>query len=530
MTSQADHPFNEPSADIIICSSDNVTFRLHTVILSLASDFFKDMFSLPQPGVPSTSEPGELPVLNVSESSDVLERLFRLCYPVDHPTLGTIHEVRSTLEAALKYQMAVAIKIAKRRLRSLASADPLSVYAVACCFDLEAEAAAAAKEVLKQKLQTRYVPELEDLSIGAYHRLLSYCERGGRVNDRFRFTFHTSGGGRNRQTPMSTPSLTEASLEPVAPNVLPETRTAPHPFDSTEAEVTLVASDGMEFHVFKHILRLSSPVLTSKVSDIHPPSPLRVPLSEPSRILSLLLQLCYPVPEPRLSDLHDISAALIAAEKYEMQRACHVLRAALTAKKDDVSEDPVLLYAAACRSGMRELATAAAKRALRSDILKTPASELDSIGVTGGCLHRLIDHRDRCRAAVGSLFVNFSIDWISSDVYLQLQDSVRCGYAGENPCWFEPYLLRLSGQPWPSAEFATNEDLLQTILETTRDPISSYPCSYCASVQGTFLLLKLSKCAAEAISVAEKKEPLKWLSPAQYSERAFTPATPSRSA
>ena len=512
MSSQAGFPFNQSSADIIVCSSDNVTFKLHKVILALASEFFGDMLGLPQPGALSASGSRDssldaLPVLNVTEPSDVLDRLFRLCYPVDDPALGTIHEVRSTLEAALKYQMAEAIKITKRRLRSLASSDPLTVYAVACSFDLEAEAAAAAKEVLKQKVQTRYVPELENISIGAYHRLLLYCERGGRVSDRFRFTFHTSGGGRERPTPASTPSLAEVALEPIALDVLPEPRTAPYPFDSTEAEVILVASDGMEFHVFKQILQLSSPFLFSKASGVEQPVPLRLSVSEPSRILSVLLQLCYPVPDPRISDLHDINTALVAAEKYGMQRACQVLRAALTAKKDDASEDPVLLYATACRFDMPQLAAAAARRALRSDIMKSPVSELDSIGVTGGCLSRLVDYRNRCLTAVRSLFANFSTDWIPPDVYLQLQEAPRCGYPVRSsmPCWLEPYLSQISEHPRLSADSVTNEDFLKSVLNSTLDGSNgNYPCTYCAGVHGTFLLLKLSKCAAEAINEVEK--------------------------
>ena len=158
----AGHPFNEATADIALCSDDDVVFKLHKVILILASDFFKDMLSLPQP---STGDLGSseddyydgLLLIKVSEQSDVLERLFRLCYPVDDPPLETIDVVRATLEAAMKYQMAEAVKITKRRLLALARHEPLRVYAVACCFGLEEEASAAAKEVFKQKAQEGYV-------------------------------------------------------------------------------------------------------------------------------------------------------------------------------------------------------------------------------------------------------------------------------------------------------------------------------------------------------------------------------------
>ncbi|KAI1790311.1 hypothetical protein LXA43DRAFT_519538 [Ganoderma leucocontextum] len=510
MSSEAGPPFNEPTADIVICSSDQVTFRLHRIILSLASDFFKDMLSLPQPG----NEPhlSELPMINVTEPSDVLERLFRLCYPVDDPVLGTLHELCSTLEAALKYQMAEAIKITKRKLRSFASSEPLRAYAIACRFDLEAEAEAAAKEVLSQHAQGEYVVELEEISIGAYHRLLSYCERKGRVSDRFRFTFHTSGGGRERPTPASTPSLAEAVLEPVVPDVLPEPQVAPHPFDSTDAEVTLVASDGMEFRVFASILQVASPALFSKVSELQPPTPMRISVSEPSRILSILLQICYPVPDPRLSDLHDISAALVAAEKYKMQHACQNLRAALSARKDDASEDPVLLYATACRFRIYGLALAAARRTLRTDIMKSPVSELDSIGVFGGCLFRLLAYHERCRTVVQSMFRNSPGDWVDPEIAIQLQDTCPLSYNSGSwkPCWYEPYMNRLSQEHWPSVDSVTNEDLLQSILDSTRDP-NGYPCNYCVTARGAFLFVKFSKHVAEAIRAEEHKQPLHWV-------------------
>lgn len=511
MSSEASPPFNEPTADIIVCSSDNVLFRLHRIILSLASDFFKDMLSIPQPGhhSPTTSADPSIngiPVIHVPEPSDVLDRLFRLCYPVDDPALGTTHELRSTLEAALKYQMTEAIKITKRRLRSLAARDPLKAYAIACRFELESEAEAAAKEVLRQSVQGVYFSELEEIPIGAYHRLLSYCDRKGRVSDRFRFTFHTSGGGRERPTSASTPSLNEAVLEPAVPDVLLEPQIAPYPFDSTEAEVTLVASDGIEFRVFASILRIASPVLFSKVSELQDSAPKRIPMSEPSRILSILLQICYPVSDPSLSDLHDIGSALISAEQYKMQHACHSLRAALFAKKDNISEDPVLLYAIACRFRMQGLALPAARRTLRTDIMKSPVSELDSLGVSGGCFYRLIDYHRRCRLAVESLLHNSPCDWKDLEASVQLEDACPHSYNLGlcKPCWYEPYMTRLSREHWPSSEFVANEDLLHNVLDSIRDS-NGYGCPYCVTTHGAFLFMKFSKCVAEAIRAEESK-------------------------
>ncbi|ETW75378.1 hypothetical protein HETIRDRAFT_456000 [Heterobasidion irregulare TC 32-1] len=45
----AQFPFDEPHADVILRSSDNTDFRVYENILSLASPFFRELFSLPQP-------------------------------------------------------------------------------------------------------------------------------------------------------------------------------------------------------------------------------------------------------------------------------------------------------------------------------------------------------------------------------------------------------------------------------------------------------------------------------------------------
>ncbi|KAJ7023355.1 hypothetical protein C8F04DRAFT_1240206 [Mycena alexandri] len=60
-------PFDDSTADTILQSSDGFDFHVHHAVIALASPFFKDLFSLPQP------EP-KVPVIPVAESSSILER------------------------------------------------------------------------------------------------------------------------------------------------------------------------------------------------------------------------------------------------------------------------------------------------------------------------------------------------------------------------------------------------------------------------------------------------------------------------
>jgi hypothetical protein len=72
--------FDVPDANFIIRSSDLVDFRVHKPVLAMASPFFKDLLSLPQPS-DSESVDG-LPVVQLSEDSELLNSLVSMLYPV----------------------------------------------------------------------------------------------------------------------------------------------------------------------------------------------------------------------------------------------------------------------------------------------------------------------------------------------------------------------------------------------------------------------------------------------------------------
>lgn len=101
-------PFNFPSsasADVLIRTADNVNFYLLKAVLTQASPFFNDMFSIQQPELPIASGAildNEDPI-PVTENSQTFDYLMRLCYPVDYPVIKDLSLVESVLEAAIKY-------------------------------------------------------------------------------------------------------------------------------------------------------------------------------------------------------------------------------------------------------------------------------------------------------------------------------------------------------------------------------------------------------------------------------------------
>jgi hypothetical protein len=83
--------FDASDTNLIIRSSDCVDFRVHKSALAMASPFFKDLLSLPQPS-DSESVDG-LPVIQLSEGSELLNSLVSILYPVPTVIPNTYEKV-----------------------------------------------------------------------------------------------------------------------------------------------------------------------------------------------------------------------------------------------------------------------------------------------------------------------------------------------------------------------------------------------------------------------------------------------------
>jgi len=96
-------PLEVPGASLIIRSSDLVNFRVHKPVLAMASPFFKDLLSLPQPS-DSESIDG-LPVVQLSEDAELLNSLISMLYPVRPVIPKSYDKVLYLLAACQKYDM-----------------------------------------------------------------------------------------------------------------------------------------------------------------------------------------------------------------------------------------------------------------------------------------------------------------------------------------------------------------------------------------------------------------------------------------
>ncbi|KDQ50417.1 hypothetical protein JAAARDRAFT_63194 [Jaapia argillacea MUCL 33604] len=175
----ASHHHNSLKADIILHSSDNVDFPFFKLLLSLSSPFFNGMFDLPsdRPEMSGLDNRGGLVVVAVDETSRVLTTLLSFIHPSNpSPSFDSLETSRLVLQAADKYGMDDVIHKVEAALMSsdFMEHEPGAIYAIACSFNLEKAARAAAKLTLCHPIPFPYSPELEYASAASIHRLLVY--------------------------------------------------------------------------------------------------------------------------------------------------------------------------------------------------------------------------------------------------------------------------------------------------------------------------------------------------------------------
>jgi hypothetical protein len=101
------HSFVYEDADMILQSSDGIDFRVHKVIISLASTGLVDR-------MPDTRDTDALPVVTIPENGRTVAKLLELCYPVSDSDLGDLNTAQAILQVAMKYKMAKVIQLAKK--------------------------------------------------------------------------------------------------------------------------------------------------------------------------------------------------------------------------------------------------------------------------------------------------------------------------------------------------------------------------------------------------------------------------------
>ncbi|KAL1944907.1 hypothetical protein VTO73DRAFT_2527 [Trametes versicolor] len=243
----APHPFNKPSADLVIRSSDIVEFRVRSHILLEASPVFEAMLTQPQTPAhhPRMKLPPTSPVLEIVEDSTTIERLLRICYPIVNPDRCDVplEDVESALRAAMKYEMELPTKVLADYIQfTIAPQSPSQAWAIACRLGLEDVARAAAEASLGSPLDFASLDTMEGINAGQYYRFKKYHRKGGEVSDDYQLL---------------------KSIIPSTPQEKAADASSPVPLlsfpDMPNAHLICRSSDGVEFRVQKSLLSSASP-------------------------------------------------------------------------------------------------------------------------------------------------------------------------------------------------------------------------------------------------------------------------------
>ncbi|KAI0253676.1 hypothetical protein BJV78DRAFT_160812 [Lactifluus subvellereus] len=152
-------------ADVLVQSSDHANFHVHKSILASSSQFFKDMFSLPQP--PDGEVVDGLPVVHVSENAELVRALITMLYPIPSQIPVSYDETLALLAAAQKYDMSAAIstiraEVSHRKFPAPVGVQAFRAYAIASRHRLIPEMDSAARHTLDYPMTFEYLgSELE---------------------------------------------------------------------------------------------------------------------------------------------------------------------------------------------------------------------------------------------------------------------------------------------------------------------------------------------------------------------------------
>ncbi|KAG1767178.1 hypothetical protein EV702DRAFT_1147807 [Suillus placidus] len=220
-----------------------------------------------------------------------------------------------------------------------------------------------------------------------------------------------------------------------------EISTAPAPFNNPDHDIVLRSVDAVDFHNFKLILSLVSPIFkdmfTLPQNESEPAVPI-IPVTEPSTILYPLLLLSYPSAsaDPVFNSIDD-ARDLIATQflpTYSLN-----------------------IYAVSCLAGCQHHARIAAARSLEIKGLGRPSSGFAGMGaISAFDYHRLLKYHYECGIAAQA--VGKSLEWLPSTPSINDMRMWRChicrrvaldrptiqiasfGKLTINP-WFEEYLV-----------------------------------------------------------------------------------------
>ena len=163
-------------ADVILQSSDRISFRVHKSTLAISSPFFKDLFLLPQPSDGEVID--GLPVIQVPEDAEVLHCLFTLLYPIPSVIPDSYEKTLTLLATSEKYGMDTVSSTVRSEMCLPTTKAAFRAYAIASSKRLIPEMEAAARLTLNHLMTFEAIVDALPLFEGsALHDLVYFRQR-----------------------------------------------------------------------------------------------------------------------------------------------------------------------------------------------------------------------------------------------------------------------------------------------------------------------------------------------------------------
>ncbi|KAF8491475.1 hypothetical protein F5888DRAFT_1620043, partial [Russula emetica] len=410
--------FDVPDANLIIRSSDLVNFRVHKPVLAMASPFFKDLLSHPQP---SDSEFVDgLPEIQLSEDSELLNCLISILYPVRTVKPKSYEKVFDLLAACQKYDMVSLLSRSRNDLKLQLYTHPLDIHS-------------RIREEYVKALQTH----LDCKFCVAVHakKGFAYCAE---LEKKSYIT-------RDHETMSTVPTGEASTTDEPLENLL---------FDYPGADIVLRSQDSHHFRVPKIYIINSSPVLgeliqraldsprTVAKAEVSLPV---VQLPECSEILRCLLTFIFPLIPLVPSTPEEIMNLLSVAQEYKMGTVLIHIRGSIARENllPTRLEPALHIYTLAQKYGLRPEALQAARAISNYSVSIDDFDDKLDI-MPGASLYELWKYYEKVRAILASDLTEFRI----SDAHGNMA-TLRCDeYSSSDiPNWVDQYIESVGEAP-----------------------------------------------------------------------------------
>jgi len=317
----------------------------------------------------------------------VLERLLRICYPVDAPDLPSVAETAEVAAAAIKYEMDVAIQSTTRCLSARSVFKSLAVFVAASRLGLDKLAKDSARLLRTSRMDPvdKFLPEMRHLTAGQYFRLLKY-----RTDP------------QDLPSHLSTPPQTVQTGAAIGLGSAHELSSLVSAISLSGGRIaTLQSSDGLKFNVLEALLTVASSVPPAtwprKQADVLDPWGNRtIFLYEDSHVLRNILQLIHPVPEPSV-DIPAVAELYAAGVAYGFKKVEEFAQRKLMEK---LETDALRVFLIAARHGWTYGAEEAVRRAIYTPI-DSFLPEMEN--VSAQAYYDFLSYRKQCRQCAANL-------------------------------------------------------------------------------------------------------------------------------